>query len=112
VVDDPEFLLPSPDLGPADQCVVREIRGQMDAALARLREQTSPENYELFYRRFRWGQSASEIAAALDLTPEEVRYRHYRLMRKWRKLTRRMALLEGDGDQVLSQGRGISRIPR
>ena len=35
-IDNPEILLPSPDLGPEDQCVVREIRGQMDAALARL----------------------------------------------------------------------------
>jgi RNA polymerase sigma factor (sigma-70 family) len=113
MIESSEALLPSPDMGPEDLCLARELCDQMDVALGKLREQTTSTNFELFFRRFRWGQSASEIGEALDLTPDEVRYRHYRLTQKWRKLTKGMFFSElvADQDEPCS-GRDISRIPR
>lgn len=112
-IETSEASLPSPDLGPEDLCLARELCDQMDIALARLREQTTAKNFDLFCRRFRWGQSASEIGTALDLTPEEVRYRHYRTTQKWRKLTKGMIFSELTSDQSASRShRDISRIPR
>jgi RNA polymerase sigma factor (sigma-70 family) len=88
-----EDSLLSRGLGPDEAYAIKETCGLIESALAKFKARLSRKSYEVFYRRVVRGQSGSEIAAALDLTPSEVRYRHYRAMRKWRKLTRGMVEL-------------------
>lgn len=86
-IDGLEESLPSQQPGPEELCCLKETRGQLDSALAKLKARTSRKSYEVFRLRFIEGQSAQEVGILLNLTPDEVRYRHYRVMQKWRKLT-------------------------
>lgn len=51
-----------------------------------LREQVSPRNFEVFYLRSIKELSVAETATKLGSTPEKVRYRHHRMVRKFREL--------------------------
>jgi len=52
----------------------------------RLREQVSPKNFEVFRLRSIEGMSVPEVSTELGSTPERVRYRHHRTLRKFREL--------------------------
>jgi RNA polymerase sigma factor (sigma-70 family) len=80
--------LASSDLGPDEECLFKEMLEQLEAALTKLRNQTSQKNCELFCRKFFGNQSAQKIAAALSLTTNEVECRYHRMKRKWRTLTK------------------------
>lgn len=84
--------------GPEDLYRVTEMRCEVDLALGLLKARTSERNYEIFRRRFLWGQTAHEIGAAVGLTAREVRYRYHRVKRKWRKLTEGQPFSDGGGE--------------
>ena len=84
--------VPSLAPGPEQLCCLREIRDQLEAALAKLGERTSARSYEVFYRRVFGGESVGQIAASLELTPDNVRQLHCRTMQKWRRLAKDVAL--------------------
>jgi DNA-directed RNA polymerase specialized sigma24 family protein len=92
-VEDLVGALPSKNLGPEDACFLGEVWVQLETALAKLGERTSAKTFEVFWRRLFQGQAAKEIAAALELTPNEVCYRYRRAKCKWRELTRNMTVL-------------------
>ncbi|MBX9789020.1 MAG: sigma-70 family RNA polymerase sigma factor [Pirellulales bacterium] len=51
-----------------------------------LRGEVSPRNFEVFYLRSVQELSVSEVALRTGSTPERVRYRHHRMVRKFRDL--------------------------
>jgi RNA polymerase sigma factor (sigma-70 family) len=57
--------------------------------LAEFRTQVSEASYRVIHLRWVEGLTISEVAAALRLTPEQVRFRHHRLMKKLRVLAGR-----------------------
>ncbi len=81
-----DLLSPLP--GPEELCMQTEVQAWISGLLARLQSRSSPTTYEAYCRRFVSGQSIDEIATALSLTPEEVRYRCYRVSRKLRQLAK------------------------
>ncbi len=103
------LALASPDLEPDDECILNEMWSQVDHALAELRRRTSPENYEVFYRRLFLREPFKEIAAALGLTSHEVRCRYHRLKRKWQALTKRLGL---NNDGISPCDSPLPRKPR
>ena len=86
--------MPSPALGPEAVYSIHEQRGQWKGLLRQLRKQTSPQNYELFWRRLVERQSNHEVAAALSLSPKAVQRRYDRMLRKWHALIGRMGVAE------------------
>jgi RNA polymerase sigma-70 factor (ECF subfamily) len=54
--------------------------------MAQLRTQVSELNYRVLLLRFIKGRSVSEVAATLQITPEQVRYRQHRTLRKIRAM--------------------------
>ncbi len=86
------LALASLDLGPDDECLLKDMCGQLDYALAELRQRTSPASYEVFYRRFFLGQPFKEIAATLGLTSKAARRRYERSEQKWLRLARGLNL--------------------
>jgi len=58
-------------------------RASLDRTLADLRRQMSATNYRAFQLRWIEGHSIKEIAATLNVTPEQVRYRCCRMKRKF-----------------------------
>jgi RNA polymerase sigma factor (sigma-70 family) len=81
-------LLQSEDLSPEDVCFLKEALARLEAILAKLRRQMSPETYEVFCRRFFGRERFKDIAAALELTSDQTRFRYQRARKKWRALTR------------------------
>jgi RNA polymerase sigma factor (sigma-70 family) len=67
-------------------------RQLLAAAFAKLRRRASPKSFAVIELQYVDGLSREEIAAKLDLTLEEVRYRHYRMIRRLRALVH---LVEG-----------------
>jgi RNA polymerase sigma factor (sigma-70 family) len=61
--------------------------------LTDIRDEISETNCQLLTLRFQDGLEAIQIATELNLSPEEVRYRQHRLLKKLRK---RAAVLTGD----------------
>jgi len=102
-------LLQSRDLGPEDVCFMGEVWAQLEAALAKLRQQTSSKTYEVFCRRYFWRQSVKAVAAALALSSNDVWCRYRRVRRKWRALTEGLAIL---GDVIDVPPRETSPHPR
>ena len=54
----------------------------LETLLADLRTRVSELNYQVLEMRSVKQRSVSEVARALELTPEQVRYRHHRMLRK------------------------------
>jgi len=61
-------------------------RAMLQTALDELRLRVSEINYRLLVMRVLEGRSEAETAAALQLTPEQVRHRKYRLQRQLQSL--------------------------
>ena len=55
-------------------------------ALAALARKVSPRSYEILYLHWIEGRTVAEIAPLLNLTAEQVRYRHHRVKQKLRQL--------------------------
>ena len=98
VLDGLAATMHSSELGPEETCLMQETRHQLFAALARFSGEVSPENYDLFCWRFFLRWSLKEIAAALEMSPNEVRCRYRRAKRKWRSLTTDLDLPGCGGD--------------
>ena len=71
---------------PAAECDRRMIQVRVRAVLAGLSRRVSATSYQVLYLRRMEGRSIPEIADALDLTPEQVRFRHHRMKQKFRDL--------------------------
>ena len=68
-----------------------ENRELVRRVLGRLQVQVSTVNYQIVHLRWIEGQTVSEVAARLELTPEQVRYRHYRVKKRLRALLQSQA---------------------
>jgi DNA-directed RNA polymerase specialized sigma24 family protein len=77
---------------PATACQRAWDRATLQTVLAELRTRVSELNFRLLQKRLIECQDVSDVADALHLTPEQVRYRLYRTLRKLRAL---MALYTG-----------------
>lgn len=104
--------LASSDLGPDEECLFKEMLEQLEAALTKLRNQTSQKNYELFCRKFFGNQSAQKIAAAFSLTPNEVKCRYRRLKRKWQRLVKDSAAYQWRENFTTIRNSPLARRPR
>jgi RNA polymerase sigma factor (sigma-70 family) len=104
--------LKSQDLGPEDICFMGEVLTELESALAKFRKRTSAKTYELFYRRFFWGQSVKEVAALLDLSPNEVRCRYHRALKKWQSVAKGLSVLGRTGGSSRSYGARSASKPR
>lgn len=58
-------------------------------ALAKLKRQTSPENYQILHLRQIEGRDVSEVAATLGISPRQVWAREHRMKRKLREVLAR-----------------------
>jgi RNA polymerase sigma factor (sigma-70 family) len=78
----------------------------MQTLLAELKPEISPANWRLLQMRFTDGCKVAEVAAELGLSPEEIRYRQFRLLKKLRK--RAAALigqpLDDDAESIAATG--------
>lgn len=80
--DEPSSDEPDPATAMEQQWDTTMVRTAMDE----LRQQVSETNYRVFEMRTIEGCSEAETAAALNLTPEQVRYRKHRTQRKLKAL--------------------------
>lgn len=78
---------------PADQCDQSWDEAIVHTILEDLKAEVSELNYQVLYRRFISGQSVSEVADALGIKPEQVRYRQHRMLKK---LQTRQSFLTGE----------------
>lgn len=75
-----------PRPGPIAAYERRSTWGHVERALAELSEQVSELNFQVFQQRMFDDRTVAEVAATLDLTPEQVRFRLHRMKRKFREL--------------------------
>ncbi len=75
-----------PDLDPAATYERRRTLAQVRSALAQLSSEVSPKSFQVLYLRWIEGRPTAEVAAALALTPSQVRFRACRMKRKVRHL--------------------------
>ena len=106
------YGLVSPELGPEEEFLLKEMSSQLDSALAKLRRRTSPKNYELFCHKFLGGQSAKQIGDALGLTPNEIKCRYRRLKRKFRAFITETAMAQWVSDLTASDNSTLPMKPR
>ncbi len=91
---------PGPD--PADAYERSRTQGQVRSALAELSSRVSTTSFQVLYLRWIEGRTTSEVADALELTPEQVRFRTHRMKRKFRDLLERSMIGDtrpGDDDK-------------
>jgi len=81
------LLDPHPD--PGAEYERRRTQALVWSVLGELSGQVSPTSFEVLYLRWIEGRPTSEIAAALELTPDQVRFRICRMKRKLRDLFER-----------------------
>lgn len=73
-------------LSPADEYDGACLKQAIHEVMLKLQESVHPTNYRLFQLRQFEGQSVSEVAATLELTPKQVRERQSRVDRKFQSL--------------------------
>lgn len=73
-------------LDPVADCEQSERRNLVRHVLCDLQQQVSATNYRVVQLRWMEGRGVSEIAARLDLTSEQVWYRHHRVKKHLRRL--------------------------
>jgi RNA polymerase sigma-70 factor (ECF subfamily) len=71
---------------PAAEHERRQLRGLVGHVMAELSGRVSASSYQILRLRWIEGRSLPEIAAALGLTPAQVRFRHHRVKQKFRRL--------------------------
>lgn len=79
--------------GPADRYEWNWQAALVQTLLEELKAEVSELNYAVVHRRLVEGQEIGEVAAALSITPEQVRYRQHRMLKKLRV---RAALYTGE----------------
>jgi DNA-directed RNA polymerase specialized sigma24 family protein len=80
-------------------------------ALAQLSSQVSPKSFQVLYLRWIEGWATADVAAALALTPSQVRFRSCRMKQKVRHLLERSMARDGRGDEVAPRERDDSGRP-
>lgn len=83
----------SRDLDPADRYALRWELALVQTLLLELRSAVSELNYTVLHMRLVEGHEVAQVAAALGLAPEQVRYRQHRMLEKLRA---RAALYTGE----------------
>lgn len=83
------FAVEAADPGPADACDRLAEQARLWNALAELAKQAPALSFRVFSLRAIDGLDTAEVADVLDLSPEQVRYRLHRMMRKLRGLFER-----------------------
>ena len=78
-----------PSLGPAAEYEHRRTLTHIRSVLDELSGQVSPTSFQVLYLRWIEGLPTAEVAAALELTPDQVRFRSHRMKRKFRDLLER-----------------------
>ena len=81
-----EASLSDRELDPAAAYEQERQRRRLRNVLATLRNRVSPTSYQVLHLRSIEGRSVGEVAARLNLTRDQVRYRHHRVKRKLRRL--------------------------
>jgi DNA-directed RNA polymerase specialized sigma24 family protein len=89
LVEDGAHAPLDPGLGPAAEYERRRTRDRVRRILVKLSGQVSQISFQVLYRRWIEGQPTAEVAAALDLTPSQVRFRTHRMKQKFRDLFER-----------------------
>ncbi len=72
--------------GPAEACDILSARTRVTAVLASLAARSPELSYRVFHLRAIDGLTNREVALALGLTPDQVRFRLHRMMAKFRDL--------------------------
>ena len=80
---------PDPNPGPAAEYERRRTLVEVQRVLAELASQVSPASFQVLYLRWIEGLPTAEVAAALELTPQQVRFRTHRMKQKFRHLLER-----------------------
>jgi RNA polymerase sigma factor (sigma-70 family) len=78
-----------PSLDPAAEYERRRTLAQVQRILLELSGKVSRTSYQVLYLRWIEDRPTSEVAAALELTPEQVRFRVHRMKRKFRDMLER-----------------------
>jgi RNA polymerase sigma-70 factor (ECF subfamily) len=78
---------PGPD--PAAEYERRQTLAQVQQILLELSGKVSQTSFQVLYQRWIEGRPTAEVAAALELTPEQVRFRMHRMKRKIRDMLER-----------------------
>ncbi len=83
---DPAETPAEDDGDPAAACMRRENRRLVRRMLAVLRTSVSDTNYQVLHLRWIDGRSSADVAAQVNISPDQVRYRLTRMKRKLRTL--------------------------
>lgn len=89
LAEDDAQLPPDRGLDPAAEYERRRTQDQVRRVLVELAGQVSQISFQVLYLRWIEGRPTAEVAAALELTPRQVRFRTCRMMRKLRALFQR-----------------------
>ncbi len=84
---------PAPDSDPAELAQKQWERAMLETVLTELRTQVSEINFKVLHMRLVGNRDVAEVAQALNLPREQVRYRHHRTLKK---LKATLALYTGD----------------
>ncbi len=76
----------SPNHDPVVICQMHEQRGQLDQALAQLRQRASEQSYRVLHLRCIEGWCVNDVAEELGLTPQQVWVREHRMKRQLRDI--------------------------
>jgi RNA polymerase sigma-70 factor, ECF subfamily len=77
---------PDPNPGPAAEYERRRTLVEVQSLLAELASQVSPTSFQVLYMRWIEGLPTAEVATALEITPQQVRFRSHRMKQKVRAL--------------------------
>jgi RNA polymerase sigma-70 factor (ECF subfamily) len=97
-------LDPGPD--PSAEYERRRTLARVHRVLAQLSSQVSPMSFQVVYLRWIEGRPTAEVAAALALTPGQVRVRTCRMKRKVSRLLEESMASEALGDDVPEKNGG------
>lgn len=86
LVADDHAAIHSRDPDPATQCERNSERQLVRGALTELEKRVSKRSYRVVQLRWIEGRTVPEVAAALGLTAEQVRFRDHRAKKKLRRL--------------------------
>ncbi len=89
-LEDHEASMPlDPSLDPAAEFERRQTLALVQTILLELSGRVSQTSFQVLYQRWIEGRPTAEVAAALELTPDQVRFRSHRMKRKLRDLLER-----------------------
>ncbi len=94
---------PDPNLDPAAEYERRRTLAQVRKVLLELSNQVSQTSFQVLYQRWIEGRPTAEVAAALELTPDQVRFRTHRMKRKFRDLLQQSMDRDVDDDNPRSR---------